>query len=59
MREGKKNPLAELIASDERVTSLVSADEIPELLRAEGHVGDATERARNMVKILHDTLNFV
>jgi len=54
MREGKLNPLAELIAEDERVTSLLDAVQIPELLRADGHVGDAPERARNLANRIRE-----
>jgi len=58
MREGKSNPLAALIASDERVTSLVDAAQISELLRAEGHIGDAPERARNLANKIRNSLDF-
>lgn len=58
MREGKSNPLAALIAADERVTSLVDAAQISELLRAEGHIGDAPERARNLANKIRNSLDF-
>lgn len=58
MREGKPNPLADLIAADERLTSLVDAAQIPELLRADGHIGDAPERARNLANKIRNNLGF-
>lgn len=54
MREGKPNPLAELMATDERITSLVAARDVPELLQAHAHVGDAPERARNLVATIRE-----
>ncbi|MDQ7024765.1 MAG: adenylosuccinate lyase [Anaerolineae bacterium] len=54
MREGKPNPLADLIANDERITAFVASAKIPELLRADDHIGDAPERARNMVKSIRE-----
>lgn len=56
MREGKNNPLASLISSDERFTSLLNPTEIPELLEASGHVGDAPERALNLAKTILNTV---
>jgi adenylosuccinate lyase len=56
MREGKANPLADLITNDERITAFVDGSQIPELLRAEGHIGDAPERARNMVRIIRESV---
>ena len=45
LQEGQPNPLAELLAADERITRYIPAGEVPELLDATGHVGDAPERA--------------
>jgi adenylosuccinate lyase len=45
VQEGKPNPLAELLASDERITRYVPAAALPALLDASAHVGDAAERA--------------
>lgn len=57
MRQGQVNPLADLIAADLHITALVPAATIPELLNAEAHVGDAPERARKLVKAIHQTLH--
>ena len=45
LQEGKPNPLAGLLADDERITRLVPVDALPVLLDASEHVGDAAERA--------------
>jgi adenylosuccinate lyase len=50
MRAGDENPLADLIAEDTRITAFVPAANVPQLLRAEAHVGDAPERARNLAR---------
>lgn len=52
LREGQPNPLAELLASDPAITTLVSAEQVPELLQADGHIGDAPERARKLAEII-------
>jgi adenylosuccinate lyase len=54
IREGKENPLAELIANDERIIAYVDRVDIPNLLRAEGHIGDAPERALNMAAMIRE-----
>jgi adenylosuccinate lyase len=56
MREGKANPLADLIANDARITAFVDSNQLPELLRAEKHIGDAPERARNMAQIIRESI---
>jgi adenylosuccinate lyase len=56
MREGKPNPLADLISNDKRITAFVASAKIPDLLRADDHIGDAPERARNMVKSIREVI---
>lgn len=56
LREGKANPLADLLAADSRITDYVPVAEIPELLKAEKHVGDAPERARNLAQTIREAL---
>jgi adenylosuccinate lyase len=56
IREGKANPLADLVANDARITAFVDSTRIPELLRAERHIGDAPERARNMASIIREAI---
>lgn len=50
------NPLAELLAADERITQFVPADAVPGLLDASGHVGDAAERALALAAHLRSAL---
>ncbi|MCB9137741.1 MAG: adenylosuccinate lyase [Caldilineaceae bacterium] len=45
LQAGRPNPLAGLLAADARITRWVSVAELPALLDASGHVGDAAERA--------------
>ena len=46
LQEGKPNPLADLLAADTRITQWVPRDDVPALLDATHHVGDAEQRAR-------------
>jgi adenylosuccinate lyase len=45
LQAGRPNPLATLLANDAHITGWVPATDIPVLLDASGHVGDAPERA--------------
>jgi adenylosuccinate lyase len=45
LQAGKANPLADLLAGDERITQLVPTAALPALLDATSHVGDAPARA--------------
>lgn len=45
LQRGEVNPLAGTLASDPRITAWVPAGEVPTLLDASGHIGDAPERA--------------
>jgi adenylosuccinate lyase len=48
VRSGQPNPLADLLAADPRLTALLPSARIRELLRTDGYVGDAPQRARQM-----------
>ncbi len=56
LRHGGANPLADLLAADERILQFVTADEARDLLKAEGHVGDAPERARQLAAMIRETV---
>ncbi|HRW50794.1 MAG TPA: lyase family protein, partial [Caldilinea sp.] len=56
LQEGRSNPLAELLAADERITRYVPAAAVPALLDASGHVGDAPERALALAAQIRQTL---
>jgi adenylosuccinate lyase len=47
---GQENPLAALLARDERLTSLLASERIVTLLDPSGYVGDAPERARSLAQ---------
>jgi adenylosuccinate lyase len=59
LREGKPNPLVELLSADGRITQYVPAQRVPELLRAEGHIGDAVERAKATAKKVRDAISSI
>jgi adenylosuccinate lyase len=56
LAEGGLNPLATLLADDERITHLVEPAEVREMLDPTAHVGDAPERARRLSKRIRETL---
>jgi adenylosuccinate lyase len=54
--QGQPNTLPDLLASDERITGLIPAEQVRELLNADDYVGDAPERARRMAQTIRDVL---
>lgn len=56
LQAGQPNPLEHLLAGDERITRLVPAAQIPGLLDAAGHVGDAPARALAMAGAIRHSL---
>ena len=56
VRTGAANPLADLLAADERITRLIPADTLRDLLDATGHIGDAPERARQLVMMVREQI---
>ncbi len=52
--EGGDNPLAQLLADDEALASLLDPAEIRSLLDPTDHIGDAPERARALAARLHN-----
>jgi len=48
LQDGRSNPLPELLAADERVTCWIPREDVPAMLEAGEHIGDASERARAM-----------
>jgi adenylosuccinate lyase len=53
---GETNPLARLLADDERIARWVDPAEVREWLDPSGHVGDAPERARRLAQRIRETL---
>ena len=56
---GNSNPLATLLADDERITHLVDPAEVRKWLDPTGHVGDAPARARRLAQRIRDTIETV
>ncbi len=54
---GDSNPLATLLADDERIARWVDPAEVRERLDPTGHVGDAPERARRLAQRIRDTVD--
>lgn len=50
VQEGKENTLVSLLLSDKILLGYLSKDEISSLIDVQKHVGDAPQRARNIVK---------
>lgn len=57
LQAGQKNPLGELLAADPRITDFVPAAVVPTLLDATEHVGDAGERAQEVVAQLRTAIH--
>ncbi len=53
---GESNPLATLLADDERITHLVDPAEVRKWLDPTGHVGDAPARARRLAQRIRATV---
>jgi len=53
---GETNPLARLLADDERIARWVDPAEVREWLDPSGHIGDAPERARRLAERIRETL---
>jgi adenylosuccinate lyase len=50
LRRGEPNPLADLLAADERIRRFLEPDRVRELMEARGHTGTAVSRARAMAQ---------
>ncbi len=57
MKEGKPNPLVEILTHDMRILAYVGVDAVRGLMQAEGHVGTAVIRARAFAQTIHDVIN--
>jgi adenylosuccinate lyase len=53
---GETNPLARLLADDERIVSFVDPAEVRSQLDPTGHVGDAPVRARQLAQRIRETI---
>ncbi|MFZ1399482.1 MAG: adenylosuccinate lyase [Candidatus Promineifilaceae bacterium] len=57
LREGQPNLLVNLLVADERIGAFLTAEEVAELMKAEGHVGTAVIRARTFAQTVRESLN--
>lgn len=57
MREGKGNPLVELMMTDENIAQYLSPDEVKELMDANAHTGTAVDRANAFAQLVRETVN--
>ncbi|MCB8979494.1 MAG: adenylosuccinate lyase [Ardenticatenaceae bacterium] len=57
LRDGRSNPLVELLLTDERIGQFLAADQVRELMKAEGHVGTAVTRARTFAQTVREVLS--
>jgi adenylosuccinate lyase len=51
-----ENPLPDLLCQDPSLREFLTVDEINNLLNAQTHIGDAPQRARNMVSLIYESL---
>lgn len=56
LRQDAPNPLIGLLQADPHFTALIPAEDIPGLLTAESHVGDAPDRARRLAGTVRETI---
>lgn len=56
IQSGQPNPLVDLLANDQRLTSLLDPDAIKALLNVDDYVGDAPQRARQIAIQIRETL---
>lgn len=56
IQEGGENPLPELLAADQAITSYLSPEDVRELMDVSDYVGDAPLRARKIAGAIRDEL---
>lgn len=56
VREGRPNPLVELVTYDDHLRQFLTENELRDLMQAEAHVGTAAERARDMAVLIRGVL---
>lgn len=57
IQNGESNPLVELITTDKTFSQYLPEEELRALMTVSGHIGDAPQRARQLVKTIQLTLN--
>jgi len=56
IRKGQDNPLAVSLSADKQITQLVAPERVGELLKAEAHIGDAPQRARQIASLIREKI---
>lgn len=56
MKEGKPNPLVEILTHDTRIVAYLAVEDVRGLMQAEGHVGTAVARARAFAQTVRDVV---
>ena len=56
MREGKGNPLVELMMTDENIAQYLTPAQVKELMDANAHTGTAVDRANALAQTVRETL---
>ena len=56
LQAGQPNPLVELLVADKRILRWLDGTDIPAMMDASGHVGDATERALRLAQAVRRAL---
>ena len=52
IQNGKKNPMIDLLIKDKLVSKYLNKTQLEKLMEVENHIGDAPERAEQLVKII-------
>ena len=52
IQNGKKNPMMQLLLGDKLVNKYLNKNQLEKLMEVENHIGDAPERAKELVKII-------
>ncbi|MEK7523384.1 MAG: adenylosuccinate lyase [Patescibacteria group bacterium] len=52
IQNGKKNPMIDLLIKDKLVSKYLNKNQLEKLMEVENHIGDAPERAEQLVKII-------
>ena len=56
MREGKGNPLVELMMTDDNIARYLTPDQVKELMDANAHTGTAVDRANAFAQLVRETV---
>ncbi|MFA5770338.1 MAG: adenylosuccinate lyase [Patescibacteria group bacterium] len=52
IQNGKKNPMMDLLSNDKLIKKYLNKNQLEKLMEVENHIGDAPERAKQLVKII-------